>query len=133
MRPMRPTHRMLHRPTDIRPFGANEGKQMEIGFTVDLRVYSLEALKKAMYALGRVCTAQISLLDDVRANVALNPLPGELDASALEGYFWQEILDQDLRESVGRETSLVRNLIMAHALSKVPLLNPDLESGDPTF
>lgn len=110
-----------------------EDHSSDVVLSVDLRAYSLEALKKAAYALGRVSSSRIELLDDATARVVLFPNPGESVGQVLAARFWQELLDQDLRESVGRETGPVRNLIMAHALSKLPLLNPGLESGEPSF
>jgi His-Xaa-Ser system protein HxsD len=44
------------------------------------------------------------------------------DEETLRGEFLNELLDQTLREQVARETELVRNLILAHALSKIDLI-----------
>jgi His-Xaa-Ser system protein HxsD len=103
----------------------------EITLSVDLRVYSIEALKNTGYALGRNLVTKIEMADATQARVTLIPLNGELEVKTLVGRFWLELLDQDLRESVGRETAPIRNLIMAHALSRVSLLNPELETGEP--
>jgi hypothetical protein len=40
-------------------------------------------------------------------------------------------LDQSLREIVARESEPVRNLILAHALSRTPFVDPELETVDP--
>ena len=103
----------------------------ESSFRVDLRVYSLAALKKAVYGLGDVASASLLLLDDAEARVDFMLAEPPLDPGAFRRRFFRELLDQDLRESIARETEALRNLIVAHALSKVPLLHPELETDSP--
>lgn len=103
----------------------------EYSFAVDLRVYSLGALKKAVYAVGGVASASLRLLSDEEASVDFLLADPPPDPSAFRRLFLRELLDQDLRESVAKETEALRNLIVAHALSKVPLLHPELEADGP--
>lgn len=100
-----------------------------VSVEIDLRVYSIQAVKKACYALGSIATSSIQLSGEQKAMVSLLPR-GLFPEAELVQFFQQELLDQDLREIIARETEPLRNLIFAHALSKVPLLNTDLE-GDP--
>jgi His-Xaa-Ser system protein HxsD len=37
--------------------------------------------------------------------------------------FFQELLDQDLRETIARETQQARSVILAHAFSRTSLLD----------
>jgi His-Xaa-Ser system protein HxsD len=46
----------------------------------------------------------------------------EESASYLLREFEKEVLDQDLREHIKRETESYRNLILAHAFSKTSLI-----------
>ena len=64
--------------------------------------------------------------------VRLRPKPPAVtDIAALAGEFVNLLLDETLREEIGRETEPVRNLILAHALSETALLRPELETADP--
>jgi hypothetical protein len=49
----------------------------------------------------------------------------------LRARFHRELLDQDLRGVIASETEALRNLVVAHALSRIPLIHPELESGIP--
>jgi His-Xaa-Ser system protein HxsD len=89
----------------------------EITVAIDPKVYRLTAVKKAAYRLGDRCFAKIDLLPD---GGILVHLTGKLDqepAGAMEGDFLNELLDQDLRESIAEETERVRNLLLAQAFS----------------
>ena len=79
---------------------------------IDLGIYSLVALKKAAYKFKKV---QILERDK---NFALLEL-GDIS----EAVFYQELVDQDLREIIAKETEPVRNLILAQAFSKTSLGN----------
>lgn len=99
--------------------------QLQSGRTilrVDLRVYSLMALKKAAYRLADRCTIMLSEED---ANTAKAELLCAADAST-EDYvraFLDEALDQELRAQIGASTSGLRDLILAHAFSRTRLVN----------
>jgi His-Xaa-Ser system protein HxsD len=45
-------------------------------------------------------------------------MPGEA-LESIAGEFFNALLDQQLREKVGQESEKIRNLILAHALSRV--------------
>jgi len=94
---------------------------------VDLRVYSLNAVKKTLYKLADRASFEISS-EEREARIIIRPTSGAGDANGIEDRFWSEILDQDLRESVAKETEPLRNLILAHALSRTAILRPDLEA-----
>lgn len=104
---------------------------MEVRLTVDLRVYSMEALKKAAYAIGKTAITQIYVIDETHAGVVLRGVDAGHGEEDLSGVLLREAMDQELRLAISKETLQARNLIMAHALSKVPLLHPELENGFP--
>lgn len=96
-----------------------------IRITVDLGVYRLSALQKTAYRLADRCTIVIGELDGATVPVSLAFGPGiaEEEAKSVARLFFQELLDQELREKVGAETAAIRSLILAHAFSKTDLVN----------
>jgi His-Xaa-Ser system protein HxsD len=114
----------------------NGGNDSEFGFAlvdgaialvIDVRVYRLTAVKKASYRIADRCTAVIGALADPLVPVTLRFKPGTTESGAREAarWFFQELLDQELREQIADETSAVRTLILAHAFSKADLLQRD--------
>ena len=95
----------------------------------DSAVYRLEAVKKAGYRFGARCGVQIEVASPERVRVTLQPKSVSEDANALEAEFRNEVLDQELREVVAKETEAVRNLIVLQAFSKTSLLARDGETG----
>jgi His-Xaa-Ser system protein HxsD len=95
-----------------------------IALKIDVRVYRLTAVKKTAYRMADRCTAVIGALADPLAPVTLRFKPGTTEAGAREAarLFFQELLDQELREQIADETSAVRTLILAHAFSKADLI-----------
>src|SRR4051794_22184640 len=89
----------------------------EVTFTVDPRVYRLSAAKKAAYRLGDRCFARLEILADGTIRVCLTAKSDEDRVDMLEGELRNELLDQDLRETIAEETERVRNLLMAQAFS----------------
>ena len=97
----------------------------EIAFTVDSRVFRLSAVKKAAYRLSDRCRARIELGPDNGIQVWLRAKSEDLSPEVLEGDFRNELLDQELREEIAEETERVRNLILAHAFSGLPMTDTD--------
>lgn len=91
---------------------------------VDLEAYSLDAIKRAAYRLSDKFALDIQL-DGRFARCTLTfpdiASPAAIDASILA--FRKELLDQDLRQIVRRETENVRNVILAHAFSQSGLVS----------
>jgi hypothetical protein len=48
----------------------------------------------------------------------------------MAGEFCNEVLDQELRETIAEETAGIRNLLLAQAFSKTSLIDPELETAD---
>lgn len=87
------------------------------------QVYSLEAIKKAAYRFVDVLSVDIIPLPG-EVECVLQFLPGsreEQRADQIVAAFKNEVLDQDLRAIVSKETEATRNAILAFALSKTGL------------
>ncbi|WP_437819564.1 His-Xaa-Ser system protein HxsD [Sorangium sp. So ce1078] len=99
------------------PFAFRDG---HIVVTVDLRIYRLAAVQKAAYRMAAKCTVVIGEIHDHSLDVALAfpPTTGEQAAREAARLFFQELLDQELREKLGEETASLRTLILAHAFSR---------------
>src|SRR5690348_16628345 len=83
-----------------------------IALMIDVRVYRLTAVKKAAYRMADRCTAVIGALADPLVPVTLRFKPGISENGAREAarLFFQELLDQELREQIADETGPVRTL-----------------------
>lgn len=99
-------------------------KDGAIALVIDLRIYRLAAVKKAAYRLADRCTAVLGTMDEPFLSVSLRFKPATPESAARETArtFFQELLDQELREQIAEETGAVRTLILAHAFSKVDLI-----------
>ena len=101
-----------------------------ITVVIDSNVYRLSAVKKAAYRLGGRCFAQIGLLPEGGILVRLEAKSEDVPLDMLEGDFWNELLDQDLRETIAQETERVRNLLLAQAFSEVSLTDARADTAD---
>jgi His-Xaa-Ser system protein HxsD len=93
----------------------------------DLRINSLTAIKKAVYKFAAECSAIMNTKEPDRIEVTLH-FPGSKDLSAKKTIIealCNEVIDQDLREQIARETEATRNLILAQAFSKTSLLTEE--------
>lgn len=83
----------------------------------DAYVFSLNTVKRALYRFSDQCTFDIQFKDNMILVV--------LDSSAGENLIVKikhEVLDQDLRESIAKETATIRTLILANAFSNSSLI-----------
>jgi His-Xaa-Ser system protein HxsD len=108
-------------PAPTEPFSFHGGA---IRLSLDLKVYRLSAIQKTGYRFAARCTAILGESEGHRLPVTLVFRPETTEADALEigRLFFQEMLDQELREQVGDETRALRNLIIAQAFSKTDLI-----------
>ncbi|WP_241758042.1 His-Xaa-Ser system protein HxsD [Myxococcus landrumensis] len=93
----------------------------------DLRVYRLAAIQKSAYRFADRCTAVFGSPDADRLPLRFVFAPAVTEQDALETVrlFFQELLDQELREQVGDETRALRALIVAQAFSRTDLIRQD--------
>lgn len=91
---------------------------------VDLRVYRLAAIQKTAYRLADRCTAAIGSPTETTIPLTLRFRDGTSEAIARDVLraFYQELLDQELREQIGEQTAPLRSLILAQAFSKSDLI-----------
>ena len=94
---------------------------------IDLRAYRLSAVQKAAYRFAERCTAVLGSPEADVLPVQFVFRPGVAEPAALETVrlFFQELLDQELREQIGEETRAVRALILAQAFSRTDLIRQD--------
>lgn len=88
----------------------------------DSRVYALPVVKKAAYRFLKEFTTEITQDGDTWACTLMFAVP--VDADAIEKAtraLQAEVLDQDLRASIARETEPTRNAILALAFSRTGL------------
>lgn len=78
-------------------------------------LYSLEAIKRAAYALMARATISIDP-SDAEVRCTIEPASGE-DVAQLVRDFQREVLDQDLRLDIEAKTEPLRNMILGLAFS----------------
>lgn len=83
-------------------------------------VFSIDAIKRAAYRLSDQLTIEIEPTASA-ITCRLKPTSPKVSSAALEAAFRNEVLDQDLRIQIGKETEPVRNLILSLAFSKTGL------------
>jgi His-Xaa-Ser system protein HxsD len=98
---------------------------------VDLGVYTLSALLRVAYRFTDRCYLHLQKKSEHLVEVRFRSKNAEASLDKIAGDFCNELLDQSLREIVARESEPVRNLILAHALSRTPFVDPELETVDP--
>lgn len=99
-----------------------EGNQVKLSINLDL--YSLSAVKKTAYKFADRCSV---LLQD-RQEQCLSVLftfaepatPKQMQQVIAD--FCDELIDQELRENIAKETEATRNLLLAQAFCKTSLI-----------
>jgi His-Xaa-Ser system protein HxsD len=90
-------------------------KEHELKF--DVRVFQLESIKRALYRFTDKCSFEIQP-SDCEIIVKIHT-----DANDdLLAKIKNEVLDQDLRDTLAKETANVRTLILANAFSNTGLI-----------
>jgi His-Xaa-Ser system protein HxsD len=99
--------------------------QVPEGYSLSLStsVYSVEAVKKTAYKFADRTSIIINPGPDSTISLVFN-FAGKYannDPKQVIADFCNELLDQDLRERIKKETEPLRNLILAHAFSRTSL------------
>jgi His-Xaa-Ser system protein HxsD len=91
---------------------------------VDVRCYRLSAVQKVAYKLAEKCTVVLGSVDVTSLPITFLFPPTTSETAALEviRLFFQDLLDQELREQIAEETRPLRALLLAHAFSKTDLI-----------
>jgi His-Xaa-Ser system protein HxsD len=103
------------------PFTIVEGR---CHIDLDIRAFRLIAVQKAAYRLADRCTVVLGALGDTNLRITLILPPATPESRAMEvaRLFFQELLDQELREHLAEESQPIRALILAHAFSRTDLV-----------
>lgn len=83
----------------------------------DSHVFSLDTIKKTLYRFSDKCSFDIAMKDNIITVV--------FQAKTEEdwiGKIKNEVLDQDLRDIISKETENIRTLILANAFSNTGLI-----------
>lgn len=85
-------------------------------------VYDIAAIKKAAYRFSDVLSIDITPhSDEIECVLHFLPDVKEGQVDRFVAAFKNEVLDQDLRSIIAKETEAIRNAVLAHALSKTGL------------
>ncbi len=89
----------------------------------DKKVYGLGALKKAAYKfIDKIAVNITDNGDSFQVEMRFNNESSKEAQEYFINEFTKEVLDQDLRESIKKETEGYRNLILAHVFSRTSLV-----------
>lgn len=102
----------------------------EMSLEFDAAIYRLSAIKKAAYKFGDRFHIQPLTVENGWVRVVLKPKGSIENPEFLLGEFCNEVLDQELRESVAVETRPVRDLLLAQAFSATSLIDGLGDDGD---
>jgi His-Xaa-Ser system protein HxsD len=99
-------------------------------FEIDTSLYTESSVRKAAHKfLGRYFVRMERSKPD-SLSVSLVAKPGVEQTSTLVEEFFNEVMEYDLRERIARETEPFTNLILAHAFSKLPIIETPSELAD---
>ena len=95
--------------------------------SLDTSIYSVEAIKKSAYKFADRASVIINPATESTVSVVFNFVGrhAQNDPEQVISDFCNELLDQDLREKITKETQPVRNLLLAQAFSRTSLADTD--------
>lgn len=99
---------------------------MEAILIFDATVFSVDAIKKAAYrSINRFAVNIAKENNQIKCSLTFKDSATPQQIKFYIDDFKKEVLDQDLRESIKKETETVRNLILAHTFSKTGLIKDE--------
>jgi His-Xaa-Ser system protein HxsD len=103
-----------------------------VALRVDTTLFSPDCILKAAYKFTDRCFVFLHREAGAPETVwvTLAGKPQATDSRSLVGDFANELIDQRLREALGREFGPVQTLIVAQAFAEGNLLDPERETGD---
>ena len=94
-----------------------------LNLSFDSNVFALSTVKRALYRFADLCAFDIQLVDEQIRVTLYVPITGDpLKMDDLCYRIRNEVLDQDLRDSISKETANIRTLILANAFSNTGLV-----------
>ena len=103
--------------------------KVEAVVSVQPEVYTLDVILRTAHRFMDRCYVHVNQANPTLIEVSFRQR-GETDLDVVTGEFCNELLDGTLREIVSRESRAERDLILAHALSRHPVLNSEFETAD---
>lgn len=92
----------------------------EYVITFDKKVFNIDTVKRALYRLAD--SGSFDILDrEGEIYVAIHPSRENIEE--LKAQIRNEVIDQDLRDSISLETRDIRTLILANAFSNTGLID----------
>lgn len=89
----------------------------------DSNIFSIDTLKRTFYRFSDLCSFDISINDNKNYDVVIyvsKAFSENMDDLTFK--IRNEVLDQDLRDSLSKETANIRTLILANAFSNTGLI-----------
>lgn len=111
-------------PEAVLPQGAAyrfEDGALRMSLALDL--YSLDAIRRSCYWLTDRCYVFLSRQREDVVDVTLLPKTAPANADAIAWTFLNDLLDQQLRIDIGRETAQIREMIVAQAFADVDIID----------
>ena len=94
---------------------------------VDETVYPLAAILKTAYWFTNKCYLHVQRAEQKTIEIRFKAKK-DGPQNNLGEEFMNQLLDQTLRDQISADTESLRNIIVAHALSKTCLIAPELET-----
>ena len=89
----------------------------------DSSVFSLDTVKRALYRFADLCSFDISLIDQqIKVTLHVSTPINQSTINELCFRIRNEVLDQDLRDTISKDTANIRTLILANAFSNTGLI-----------
>lgn len=92
-----------------------------VRLTVDLSLFPETAVLKTSYWLSKSYFISLRHISTSQVEIEMHLKANSKPLESPEQIFTERLLDETLRESIAKRTEPLRNLIIAHALSKTPL------------
>jgi His-Xaa-Ser system protein HxsD len=89
----------------------------------DSKLFSADAIKQAAYRLARDVDTEIHTVGSEIVCELRNR--NNADLLDLANAFRREVVDQDLRLQIRKQTEAVRNVILAHAFSRTGIISSE--------
>ena len=94
-----------------------------IAIAIDPKIYALDVVQRAAFRCTDIGSFEFSVIPDQEIMVRFSVKPQiTVDPSTFRARFHNELLDQQLRQTVADETKVERDLILAYAFSNTKLL-----------
>src|ERR1051326_3341300 len=97
---------------------------------VSLDAYSKAALFRACYVFTDRCYLFLSPRTGNKLSVFIKPKTGFIDLKAIVGDFCNELIDQQIRQDLIKETGEIRNMIVAQAFAEGDLLDEKRDQSE---